>query len=848
MTTPDTYPFPTEQHLSFDGNTEMEMAHAFVRDTGANIFLTGKAGTGKTTFLKYLKENCHKQIMVTAPTGVAAINAGGVTLHSFFQLPFGPYLPGRVDQSRDNKRFFRFSKEKKRIIKGLDILVIDEISMVRSDLLDSVDAVLKRLRRDERPFGGVQLLLIGDLFQLPPVALPNEWNLLQEYYESVYFFSSHALAQTQLLTIELKTVYRQSDESFINLLNAVRSNQLDNALLDLLNQRVQENVPDQGYITLTTHNKKAEAINNKRMAQLSEAEHTLYAEISGDFPEQSFPTPDNLILKPGAQVMFLRNDPSPEKAFYNGKIGTIDRIKNDKVIVSCQKEEDGYAGAAIEVSPVEWENITYKVDETDQTIKEEVVGRFKQYPLKPAWAVTIHKSQGLTFDKAVVDSQDAFTHGQTYVALSRCRSLDGLVLASPVPKNTMGVDQAVSVFMDRAVNANDLKPAFLKARISYQQDLLLRCFDCSGFKGLFYYFIRLAENNLEVVRISGLKDIPALKAGALNQIFGVSDKFQAQLKGLMDQENLPETNDSIMDRTQKASAWFTEQFDKVFGELLEKGEVETDNKTLGKQVKNAVENLKQEIRIKQAGIASCAGGFSAEGYLKALSQAAMTALPKAALKKLVSPDYTEFDIAHPDLFKALKNWRAKIAKAEGVPHFHVLHQKVLVQIAVCLPESKPKLAELKGVGPKTIEKYGEDLVSIVEDYRKEANISEVVLPDPKPIPEQSEKKETKKTKKSGPNTREISLSMFEKGMAVEEIAEERGLVLSTIQGHLCHFIEQGRLSVNVLVDDEKHKAIKGNITPGKSLAQLKKELGNDFFYGEIRAVLAHQVFLESGKE
>ncbi|MCG8618584.1 MAG: AAA family ATPase, partial [Desulfobacterales bacterium] len=258
------------ESVTFDNNPELLMVDAFVRHTGANIFLTGKAGTGKTTFLTGLKSDCHKQIMVTAPTGVAAINAGGVTLHSFFQLPFGPYIPGQTDQRRDFQRFFRFSKEKKRIIKGLDLLIIDEISMVRADLLDSVDAVLRRLRRNDRPFGGVQLLLIGDLFQLPPVVKQDEWQLLQDNYPSMYFFASQALARTELVSIELKKIYRQSDQGFIDLLNAVRENRLEGETAEVLNRCAEKPVPERGAITLTTHNRKADDINRERLARLDE--------------------------------------------------------------------------------------------------------------------------------------------------------------------------------------------------------------------------------------------------------------------------------------------------------------------------------------------------------------------------------------------------------------------------------------------------------------------------------------------------------------------------------------------------------------------------------------------------
>lgn len=408
--------------------------------------MTGKAGTGKTTFLHGLKGNTAKRMVVTAPTGVAAINAGGVTLHSFFQLPFGPYIPGSENVQQNKQRMFSFSREKRKIIRSLDLLVVDEISMVRADMLDSVDAVLRQQRRNDQPFGGVQLLLIGDLHQLSPVAKKSDWQLLHEHYESVYFFSSHALARTELLTVELNHIYRQTDDRFINLLNRVRSNLLDSAALDELNQRYVENfVPreDQGYITLTTHNNSADATNHDRLWDLPGNEHHFKASITGEFPDHIHPTPENLVFKIGAQVMFLRNDTSPERRFYNGKIGKILSIANQQIRILCPDETD-----EIVVEPVEWENIKYTVNPETKEIQEEVIGKFKQFPLKLAWAITIHKSQGKTFDHVAVDlGRGAFVPGQLYVALSRCRSLEGIYLEREIRESDVWIDWRVVKFI-----------------------------------------------------------------------------------------------------------------------------------------------------------------------------------------------------------------------------------------------------------------------------------------------------------------------------------------------------------------------------------------------------------------
>lgn len=853
---------------SFEGNKKIQAVRAFVGETLCHIYLTGRAGTGKTTFLKSLSAFCPKQFLVAAPTGVAAVNAGGVTLHSFFQIPLGPYLPGQSDRSQDNRRFFRFSKVKKQIINGLDLLVIDEISMVRADLLDALDAVLRRLRRDDRPFGGVQLLLIGDLFQLPPVTKPEEWGLLSKYYASPYFFSSQALSRSDLVTIELETVYRQSDPDFIRLLNAVRENRMDRRCTDILNRQVRPDPPDQGYITLTTHNRRAESINNLKLARLGEKAYTLAAEVSGDFPSHAFPTGEQLTLKPGAQVMFLRNDASPDKAYFNGTIGQVTHVGRETVTVACrgsagraagESASDLKDGPVVEVKPVDWENVTYKVNEEDNTIQQEVVGRFKQFPLKLAWAVTIHKSQGLTFDRAIVDAKNAFAPGQVYVALSRCTGLDGLVLTAPVPPHVLGTDPVVVDFMNRtAPPGQDLAGIFRAARAACQQTLVLRCFDCSSFRGLFFYFLRLARENRNVLRIPGLGEPAELESMGRDQVFQVSDKFQVQLQQLMANEPLPETSAVIQERVQKASAWFGNTLDQVFGRLLEAGSVDTDNAALAKQVQNALDNLKQEVRVKRAGILSCADGFSTTAYLRAVSSQAIADTPGNQSKKSAgsSPtDYTELDIAHPEMFQALKAWRTRTAAAQNVKAFQVAHQKVLVQIAVCLPRSKKSLKALKGVGPGTVESYGEELLAMVDTYCNEKKIPGDESPEPRPS-EQTSEKETATRREKTPgtdnaapqaNTREISLMLFKDGLAVDEIAEERGLAPTTIQGHLCSFIANGELSVDQLVPDkEKQAAIAAVVSPDKNLTQMKNELGDDYSYGEIRAVVAHLNHLESG--
>ncbi len=714
-----------------DTNKELQLAENFVRETDCNLFLTGKAGTGKTTFLHNLRKNTAKRMIVTAPTGVAAMNAGGVTLHSFFQLPFGPFVPGSEAYERNDHRQFRFSKEKRQIIKSLDLLVIDEISMVRADLLDSVDAVLRRHRRSNLPFGGVQLLMIGDLYQLSPVVRPDEWKILHQHYESVYFFSSHSLDHSKLFTIELKHVYRQSDINFIRLLNKVRNNTLDKTAVTKLNKRCTSNLAsceNQGYITLTTHNRNADYINRTRLSALNGRAYNFSAEISGNFPEQIYPTPEDLVLKQGAQVMFVRNDSSPGKLYYNGKIGKITEISDKSISVICNGESE-----EIVVEPISWENIKYTMDQNNKEITEDIIGKFRQYPLKLAWAITIHKSQGLTFEKAIIDIEDAFTHGQVYVALSRCKSLEGIVLSSPMSSAVMETDEAVRLFSEQAGQNPPSFDQLKRAQITYQQKLLLECFDFSALRNRLNYFTGLLSFNSKVIHITGVAEgingIRELRNTADQDIFVISEKFKWQLQTIFKNGNLPRTDVLVLERIGKASKWFQEKLELILIKPMREINIETDNRELRKKINNVFNNIKQDLSVKIAGIKSCENGFSPSDYLGAVSAAEIEFKP-AKIKKNSPLSYTKSDIEHPELFQNLSDWRYNKAKEQDIAIFQVLHQRVMIQIAVILPCNTAELKRINGVGKKTIAKYGEEIINIVLSYRKKHRIKKVTLPEP----------------------------------------------------------------------------------------------------------------------
>ena len=821
-------------------NPELQLADEFVRDTGCNIYLTGKAGTGKTTFLHNLKKKSPKRMIVTAPTGVAAINAGGVTLHSFFQMPFGPFVPGSETTARH-----RFGKEKINIIKSLDLLVIDEISMVRADLLDGVDAVLRRYRRSSLPFGGVQLLLIGDLHQLSPVVKDADRRILEQYYDSPYFFSSNSLRQTELITIELQHIYRQEDDDFISLLNRVRDNNLDQATLSSLNARHIQGFADtehkaEGYITLCTHNSNADAINTARLQKLAQKSYRFDADIEGEFPEHSFPTTVSLELKPQAQVMFMRNDSTPEKRFFNGKIGKITRISGEKIWIQCPDETD-----EIMVEPATWENIEYSLHPETLEITENKIGAFIQYPLKLAWAITIHKSQGLTFDRAIIDAQAAFAHGQVYVALSRCRTLDGMVLSSPLSLRAVKTDSSVLRFVEQAGANIPTAERLELAKIQYQQRLLLECFDFKELQVLLSRLLFLIDRNTALVVILGTEDLHELRQNTVNEICTVGANFRRQLQGLFTETVFPAGDPAVLERIQKASAYFEDKIEAGIGTCIDQLEIETDNKEIRKKAKKLCTLLQVETAVKLAAVKCCAAGFSSSQYLRAISSAEIKTASKKETERIAKTQttYAESDIDHPELFQTLREWRAAKAKEEGVPHFHILHQKTLIQIVVNLPDSLTALMKIKGIGRKLSARYGEELVGLVARYREINNIVEVILPQisdstaaelktPKlPAESQTPKIDTKK----------LSLSLFEQGLTVPQIASQRELVLSTVEGHLAHFVALGELAIDKVLPPDKRQAIEEKLhqMPGKKMGEIKLALGDGFSYGEIKLVQAH---------
>ncbi|WP_179020875.1 helix-turn-helix domain-containing protein [Winogradskyella forsetii] len=803
-------------------NKELQLAWNFVNNTNRNIFLTGKAGTGKTTFLHRLKQDSLKRMVIVAPTGVAAINAKGVTIHSFFQLPFGPILPS--DELGASSNFTRrFSKTKINIIKSLDLLIIDEISMVRADLLDGIDKTLRRYKNRNLVFGGIQLLMIGDLQQLSPVIKDNEWRLLQPYYKNAFFFSSQAYQNCNPVTIELKHIYRQDNPLFINILNEIRNNNLSISSATELNKRyLPDFVPNKedGYISLTTHNNKARQSNKEELEKLESKEHIYKAKIEGNFPEHSYPNKEELNLKVGAQVMFIKNDSSPEKRYFNGKIGKVILLDKDEVIVNCP-DDDFNIVTKLET----WENIKYTVDSDTKAITEDKIGSYAQIPLRLAWSITIHKSQGLTFEKAIIDAQGAFAHGQTYVALSRCKSLEGLVLKSKIEPHQIISDQNVLDFNKNA-EANQPNEATLQqSKCKFQLNLISEVFD-------FYKFLYPAGRILDIYyknrgSIEGTIEQPmnTIKENT-TKLLKVSNNFKAQLNSLVGENEIPEDNANLQERFLKAVSYFKEQTKSTLVKSLEDFSFSTDNKTIQKDIEKQLDILEELLETKLSYFEGLNDGFKTDRFLELRAKSVFLGKEKPKKQRKTVIDGT----TNVELFELLRQLRNDIANREDLIHYQIFTQKSLYAICETLPTTKSELSQIHGMGKTRIEKYGSEILKVILDYCEENDI------DPsrhEPVFEELEPK-----KKKG-DTKKISLELYNAGKSIDQIALERELNANTIFGHLASFISTNQVKITDLMPLDHYKELK-KIIPTKTfenLSDLKYQLDDKFSYGELRIVV-----------
>ena len=803
-------------------NLRLELADQYARFTHKNIFLTGKAGTGKTTFLKKIKATSPKRVVVVAPTGVAAINAGGVTIHSFFQLSFGPNIPVQNGVEKPSER--RFTAEKIKAIKAIDLLVIDEISMVRADVLDAIDEVLRRFRNRNLPFGGVQLLMIGDLHQLSPVIKDDEWAMLRPYYPSVYFFESKALAQSQFLTIELTHIFRQADEQFIGLLNKVRDKNLDAESINLLNTRYIPNFQypeNEKYITLTSHNHAALTINKAKMKELVGKTHTFMADIEDDFAENMYPNEMNLELKIGAQIMFVKNDINTEKRYFNGKLGEISDIDDDLIYVKCPHEKD-----PIIVSRVTWDNIKYVLDDS-KTLQEHIIGTFTQYPIKAAWAITIHKSQGLTFDRAIIDAASSFAHGQVYVALSRCKTFEGLVLSKPISSQSIKSDSTILVF-DQETEKQDLSETALnEAKKRTQSDWIMDLFD---FRGIKYGLNTLLKEILPIQShfVTGIfENISTINNDYDDEIGTVIENFRRQLESLIAQTQLPEDDEKLQDRIKKGSVYITTKLEELIYNPLKIISLECDNKEIKNVILKIWEQALKNIFEKLLLLKNNQQGFDSTKYLTTKANATLDfEIEKLRLSKSPKPNDSS---QHGDLYNQLRRWRDEVAEDKNIEKYMVLAQKTMENLVETLPQNKIDLAKVSGLGKVKVQQFGDDILDIITTYCQDNGIdtSHISIPD----------KRIRKSIIKG-STQELSYTMFKEGKTVAEIALSRSLAVSTIEGHLTEYVKIGDLSVEDLVDKQKIKVIREYMLEHTTVrgSALKTALGDDFSYAEIRMV------------
>lgn len=600
-----------------ESNKEIEQAWEFVEHTGRSVFLTGRAGTGKTTFLKQVQAATTKRTVVVAPTGVAAMNAGGVTIHSFFQLPTAPYVPGAVIQGK-----FSFSKVKRDIIRSLDLLIIDEVSMVRADLLDAVSHVLQRFRRSAQPFGGVQLLMIGDLQQLTPVVTAEEAPLLRRYYDTPYFFGSKALSLTQYVTIELQQVFRQQSGPFLDILNNIRAGRATFKDLQPLNERYNPTFhpkAGEGYIRLTTHNHRADNYNTTELSHLPSAPVTFKAEITGTFPEYLYPTATELILKVGAQVMFVKNDPSTDHLYYNGRIGVVSDISDGEVWVTCKADN-------VHVKPLEWQNTAYTLNEETHEIESEVKGTFRQLPLRLAWAITIHKSQGLTFDKAIIEADAAFAPGQVYVALSRCRTLEGIVMAARIGLDVIINDRDVDHYISTQERSTAQAVTQLDTiKREYYKSLLIELFTFTDIRNAEEALLRCFIENLETHYPALIAAHKAVIESLKGDIATVANKWVSVIRAMSDDEVHGEP---FLDRVKRSCTFFRSALTDAIAQPLERcEEIETGNKVTAQRLTAALTDMTTAYKTKTTLLADIAvRGFTIPTYLKSKQQALLTTI------------------------------------------------------------------------------------------------------------------------------------------------------------------------------------------------------------------------------
>lgn len=792
-----------------------ESASQFAEYTNRNIFITGKAGTGKTTFLHQLRANSRKQMAVVAPTGVAAINAGGATIHSFFQLPFTPFVPTPAGKDLLMSKM-KMNSARRRVLRELELLVIDEISMVRADVLDAIDTVLRSIRhRQSEPFGGVQMIFIGDMHQLSPVAQTDEWRILSDYYKGIFFFNSQVIQQNPPVYIEFDKIFRQSDSQFITVLNEVRNDALSPQGLELLQSRYKPGFAPSGkeaYITLTTHNYKADAINSDELAKIKSPLHRFKAVVKGDFPEKAYPAEASLELKTGAKVMFVKNDTEIPRRFFNGKIGEITKIEEDQfIVVKCLEDDD-----EIVVTPMAWNNIRYSTNETTASVEEEIIGTFTQFPLRLAWAITIHKSQGLTFDNAVIDAGAAFSPGQVYVALSRCRTLEGLILQSPINRYSVQVDEQVIRFSSQAPGEETVANQLQSSKEEYRTMLLLGLFNFEAQENSARAWYGETKTNESSFNEETLPFIHHL-IGQLHAMEGVAAKFRLQLEQII--RRAPFDIKFLNERLKASAGYFSQQIDTL-AETLRASPSTTDNRANAQEYDDSISALFTVLVQKKHLIEAVAEGFDIEAYFSARNHFVLPPFNVSAYSRNTTKQ--QMKSAHPELLNELFHLRSRLSDQENLPIYIIASTKTLVQMADFLPSTEKDLLKIHGFGKVKAQRFGAQFLEVIDRYAAEHGITSKML-------DFEESARPKKEKKPKGSSALESLELFRQGMTVGEIAKARNLVENTIAGHLSGFVTSGQIPVHTLLDPEKIS------TAEKRLAEKPE---NEPLYAALNGILS----------
>jgi GTPase SAR1 family protein len=821
--------------ITLEKSEAFERAYQFANETNQSIFLTGKAGTGKTTLLKYIRQSCLKQMAVVAPTGVAAINAGGTTIHSFFQLPFAPFLPsedkGRSSTSaRHLMEAVKLNGVKRKVIRELELLIIDEISMVRCDVLDAIDVVMRSVRQQYHlPFGGVQVIMVGDMYQLPPVVNDQEWNLLRNIYASPYFFDSQVTLEVKPVYIELDKIYRQDEPQFIDLLNKVRNNEADEQAVQLLNSRMQaKHSDDDTPIVLTTHNHIADGINEKELGKITTKLYTYSAEVTGTFSEKAYPAEEHLKLKEGARVMFIKND--QEKRYYNGKAGIVTRLSENAVFVKCDGEHH-----EILVTQDHWDNIQYNLNKAAGNIEENIIGSFIQFPLRLAWAITIHKSQGLTFDKVVIDAAQAFSPGQVYVALSRCRSLEGIVLRTPVQPRSLMNDQKIVAFASAKPHASELNSQLAESRKLYYLNIISDLYNFLPLQYSLEQMARVVETHKKY-----FDGQAGVWAGSFDQkvagMIEVAAKFKIQLTELINQGD----KQLLDERLQKAATYFIQLLSGMLAGLAQ-CPLSSESKTAATEVLAVYEDIYEWV-TRRIHILGC---FMEPFDLQVYARVKQTWKPVASGIKIYAvsqKQQLDSSIPHPELYSLLEDLRDTFCNETGRPIYMVANKKTLMELCKFLPTDGKSLLKISGFGAAKVEAMGAQFLEVINTYMQAhglvTNMDALGAKKAKAKDTAGANGET-----AGSNSKQASYDLYKQGLSIAEIAKQRNFVESTIESHLTHYISTGDLNIDLFLSASKlaHlNEVAASHPDISKFGELKALCKPEITYSDLKYFMAHR--------